>query len=40
MKHLQWYLYRIVKYENNKNEYLNNIIAINQEAVNEAHKKR
>jgi amidase len=35
----QWYLYRIVKYENNKNEYLNNIIAINPEAVNEARKR-
>jgi amidase len=35
----QWYLYRIVKYENNKNEYLNNIISINPEAVNEARKR-
>jgi len=35
----QWYLYRIVKYENDKDKYLNNIIAINPEAVNEARKR-
>jgi len=35
----KWYLYRIVKYENNKGKYLNNIIAINPEAVNEARKR-
>jgi len=35
----QWYLYRIVKFENNKDKYLNNIITINPEAVNEARKR-
>lgn len=35
----QWYLYRIVKYENDKDNYLNNIIAINPEAVDEARKR-
>jgi amidase len=35
----QWYLYRIVKYENDKDKYLNNIISINPEAVNEARKR-
>jgi len=35
----QWYLYRIVQYENDKDKYLNNIIAINPEAVNEARKR-
>lgn len=35
----QWYLYRIVKYENDKDKYLNSIIAINPEAVNEARKR-
>ena len=35
----QWYLYRIVKYENDRDKYLNNIIAINPEAVNEARKR-
>jgi len=35
----QWYLYRIVKYENERNKSLNNIIAINPEAVNEARKR-
>ncbi len=35
----QWYLYRIVKYENNKNKMLNAIIAINSNAVNEAREK-
>ncbi|MEQ8424960.1 MAG: amidase family protein, partial [Cyclobacteriaceae bacterium] len=32
----QWYLYRIVKYENDSSKYLNGIIAINSDAVNEA----
>lgn len=32
----QWYLYRIVKYENDRNTYLNNIISINPNAVIEA----
>jgi amidase len=32
----QWYLYRIVKFENNRNTTLNNIIAINPDAVKEA----
>lgn len=32
----QWYLYRIIKYENNRNSCLNNIIAINPYAVREA----
>ncbi|MGB3587369.1 MAG: amidase family protein [Tunicatimonas sp.] len=35
----QWYLYRIVKYENDSGKYLNNIIAINPNAVKEAQKK-
>lgn len=35
----QWYLYRIVKYENDRDKYLNNIIAINPEAVNEARNR-
>lgn len=35
----QWYLYRIVKFENDKSKYLNNIIAINPQAVAEARKK-
>jgi len=35
----QWYLYRIVKFENNKGKYLNNVITINPEAVNEARKR-
>jgi len=35
----QWYLYRIVKFENDKNKSLYNIIAINPEAVNEARKR-
>jgi amidase len=34
----QWYLYRIVKYENDKNKALQAIIDINPEAVNEARK--
>jgi len=32
----QWYLYRIVKFENNKDKYLNAIININPNAVSEA----
>lgn len=35
----QWYLYRIVKYENDPNKALNNIIAINPTAVKEARSK-
>ena len=35
----QWYLYRIVKFENDKNKALNNIISINPNAVREARKK-
>ncbi len=35
----QWYLYRIVKYENDKNKFLNAVIHINPDAVNEARKK-
>lgn len=35
----QWYLYRIVKYENDKDKMLNAILAINPEAVNEARKR-
>ena len=35
----QWYLYRIVKFENDKTKALNNIIAINPNAVAEARKK-
>ncbi|AXT20116.1 amidase [Flavobacteriaceae bacterium AU392] len=35
----QWYLYRIVKFENNQETYLNAIISINPEAVSEAEKK-
>lgn len=35
----QWYLYRIVKYENNRNTALNNIISINPDAVKEARNK-
>jgi amidase len=34
----QWYLYRIVKYENDKDKMLNAIVAINPEAVNEARE--
>ncbi len=36
---VQWYLYRIVKFENDKNTYLNSIIAINPNAVQEAREK-
>ena len=35
----QWYLYRIVLFENDKNTALNNIISINLNAVKEARKK-
>jgi len=35
----QWYLYRIVKYENDKNKFLNAIIDINPDAVREARKR-
>ena len=35
----QWYLYRIVKYENDKDKMLNAIVAVNPEAVNEARKR-
>ena len=35
----QWYLYRIVKYENDKDKMLNAIIAINPDAVREAREK-
>ncbi|MEM7108152.1 MAG: amidase family protein [Bacteroidota bacterium] len=35
----QWYLYRIVKYENDSTTYLNAIISINPKAVEEARKK-
>lgn len=35
----QWYLYRIVKFENDKDKTLNAIIAINPDAVKEARKR-
>jgi len=35
----QWYLYRIVKYENDRNKILNTIININPDAVNQAQEK-
>lgn len=35
----QWYLYRIFKYENDRDRALNCIIAINPEAVSEARKR-
>jgi amidase len=35
----QWYLYRIVKYENDKDKMLNAIVALNPNAVNEAREK-
>lgn len=35
----QWYLYRIVKYENDKHKMLNAIVAINPNAVSEAREK-
>ncbi len=38
-KLVQWYLYRIVKYENNKETSLHTIISINPNAVEEAKQK-
>jgi amidase len=35
----QWYLYRIVKFENDKDKYLNAIIDINPDAVAEARRR-
>ncbi len=35
----QWYLYRIVKFENDSSTMLNSIIAINPDAVSEARKR-
>jgi amidase len=35
----QWYLYRIVKYENDKEKMLNAIISLNPNAVSEARKR-
>jgi amidase len=35
----QWYLYRIVKYENDKDKFLNAIIDINPDAVSEARNR-
>lgn len=35
----QWYLYRIVKFENDRSTMLNSIIAINPDAVSEARKR-
>ena len=35
----QWYLYRIVKFENDRNKMLNAIVAINPHAVTEARAK-
>ena len=35
----QWYLYRIVKFENDRDKALNVLISINPEAVNEARKR-
>ena len=35
----QWYLYRIIKFENDRNTMLNSIIAINPDAVSEARKR-
>ena len=35
----QWFLYRIVKYENDKDKMLNAIIAINPNAVDEAKER-
>jgi amidase len=35
----QWYLYRIVKFENDRDKFLNAIIDINPDAVNEARKR-
>jgi len=38
-KLVQWFLYRIVLFENNKDSMLNAVIAINPNAVNEAREK-
>ena len=35
----QWYLYRIVKFENDRSTMLNSIISINPDAVSEARKR-
>lgn len=35
----QWYLYRIVKYENDKDKMLNAVVALNPNAVDEAREK-
>ena len=35
----QWYLYRIVKYENDRDKMLNALIAINPNAVNDARER-
>ncbi|MBE0675472.1 MAG: amidase, partial [Bacteroidales bacterium] len=35
----QWYIYRIVKYENDRDKYLNAVIAINPDAVKEARQR-
>lgn len=35
----QWYIYRIVKYENDRDKYLNAVIAINPDAVKEARRR-
>lgn len=35
----QWYLYRIVKFENDRDKALNVLISINPEAINEARKR-
>ncbi|MEP5612740.1 MAG: amidase family protein [Cyclobacteriaceae bacterium] len=35
----QWYLYRIVKFENDSTKYLNSILAINPNAVQEARER-
>lgn len=35
----QWYLYRIVKFENDRDKHLNNMISINPNAVAEARQK-
>ncbi|MDX9928920.1 MAG: amidase family protein [Bacteroidales bacterium] len=35
----QWYIYRIVKFENDRDRYLNAVIAINPDAVKEARQR-
>jgi amidase len=35
----KWYLYRIVKFENDKDKMLNAIVAINPDAVKEARNR-